>query len=313
MMNKQSKIFVAGGYRGLLGSAIVRSLKQQGYTNVLAPSREELNLQDQRAVNDWFDTNLPEYIFMCAAKLNGILSRAWGETMLWNLQIQCNVFDAAMRTGCKKFLFPGSSCAYPKHSRLPITEDQILTGSLEPTSEGYAVAKIAGIKMAEYFRKQWGFDAITVMPCNLYGPNDTFNEVDSHVMSDLILKFVLATEKNLPTVELWGDGSQLREFLYADDAADACIHCMLHYDDITPINISSGQEVSLKELAELLKEITGFRGEIIWDTSKPKGTHAKGLDPSKINNLGWAPKYDLRKGTTMAVQWFKDNFNYKDL
>ena len=312
-MNKHSKIFVAGGHRGLLGSAIVRSLKNQGYENVLAPSREELDLQDQQAVFNWFDDHRPEYVFMCAAKLNGIMSQAWGETMLWNLQIQCNVFDAARRTGCKKFLFPGSSCAYPKHSKLPITENQVLTGALEPTSEGYAVAKIAGIKMAECFRKQWEFDAITVMPCNLYGPNDTFNEVDSHVMSDLILKFVVASEKNLPTVELWGDGSQLREFLYADDAANACVHCMLYYDDISPINITSGNEITLRELAELLKEVTGFQGEIIWDTSKPKGTHAKGLDPTKIRNLGWQPSYDLKQGIVMAVDWFKNNFDYKDL
>jgi GDP-L-fucose synthase len=250
---------------------------------------------------------------MCAAKLNGIMSSAWGETMLWNLQMQTNVFDAARRNSCKKFLFSGSSCAYPKVSRLPITEDQLLSGKLEPTSEGYAVAKIAGIKMGEYFRKQWGFDAITVMPCNLYGPNDTFNDVDSHVMSDLILKFVVATERNLPTVELWGDGTQLREFLYADDAADACIVCMNSYSDTSPINITSGKEISLLQLANELKKITGYQGELVWDITKPSGTLAKGLDNKKISELGWKPTHSLSDGIALAVEWFKHNFNYKNI
>jgi len=312
-MEKNSKIFVAGGHRGLLGSAVVRQLRAKGYNNIFAPSREELDLQNQSAVNAWFEQHQPEYVFMCAAKLNGILSRAWGETILWNLQIQTNVIDAARRNGCKKFLFPGSSCAYPKQCQLPITEDQLLSGKLEPTSEGYAVAKIAGLKTAEYFRKQWGFNAITVMPCNLYGPNDTYNEVDSHVMSDLILKFVVAAEKKLPTVELWGDGSQRREFLYADDAADACIYCMEHYDSDQPINITSGHEVSLLELAEILKRATGFQGDLVWDTTKPKGTIAKGLDNSKLSALGWEPTVDLEQGIILAIDWFKQNFPYRSL
>lgn len=312
-MNQDSKIFVAGGYRGLLGSAIVRQLQKQGYTNILAPSRAELNLQNQQAVDDYFHANQPEYVFMTAAKLNGILSKAWGETMLWNLQMQCNVFDSAKRSGVKRLLFSGSSCAYPKHSRLPITEDQMLSGALEPTSEGYAVAKIAGIKMGECFYKQWGFDCFTAMPCNLFGPNDTFNEVDSHVMSDLILKFVVAEYKNLPTVELWGDGTQLREFLYADDAADACIFLMNNYKDYQPINISSGYEVSLKQLAEILKRVTGFSGDLVWDTTKPSGTPAKGLDTTKIDELGWQPSLSLEQGIELAVEWFKANFDYKNL
>jgi GDP-L-fucose synthase len=312
-MEKNSKIFVAGGYRGLLGSAIVRQLKKHGYDNVLAPSRLELDLTNQAAVNHWFLQEQPEYVFMCAAKLNGITSTDWGETMLWNLQIQTNVFDAARRNSCKKFLFPGSSCAYPKVSQLPITEDQLLTGKLESTSEGYAIAKIAGIKMGEYFRKQWGFDVITVMPCNLYGPNDTFHEADSHVMSDLILKFVVATEKKLPIVELWGNGTQLREFLYADDAADACIKCMNSYSDAAPINITSGKELSLLELAALLKQITGYQGNIIWDTTKPSGTQSKKLDNKKISLLGWTPTHSLNDGVTLAIKWFKENFDYNNI
>lgn len=312
-MENNAKIFVAGGHRGLLGSAIVRKLQSAGFNNVMAPSREDLDLQNQAAVDEWFKQYQPDYVFMCAAKLNGLLSRAWGETMLWNLQIQTNVIDAARRNNCKKFLFPGSSSAYPKDCQIPITEDQLLSGKLEPTSESYAVAKIAGIKTSQYFRKQWGFNAITVMPCNLYGPNDTFNEVDSHVMSDLILKFVIATEKNLPVIDIWGDGSQRREFLYADDAADALIFCMKHYDDIDPINISSGHEVSLLELATLLKKVTGFNGEVAWDTTKPKGFVARKLDNRKLASLGWKPSIDLEQGIVMAVDWFKQNFPYRSV
>lgn len=306
-MEKNSKIYVAG-HTGLLGSAILRNLLERGYTNLLTATRSELDLTNQSDVNNWFASNQPEYVFLTAAQVFGIAANVSGEVILNNLQIQTNVIDAARRNNCKKFLFPGSNCAYPKYPKLPITEDQILSAPLEPTSESYAVAKIAGIKMCEHFRKQYGFNAITVMPCNLYGPHDTFELEHAHVMPSLINKFVTARRNNDPSVTLWGDGSALREFLYSDDAADALIYCMEHYDEPSPINISSGNEYTLKNLAEMVKSITKFNGEIIWDTTKPVGTPAKGLDNSKLEQLGWKSKISLDTGIRQTMQWFEENY-----
>jgi GDP-L-fucose synthase len=305
MMNYDSKIFVAG-HTGLLGSAIKRRLTAQGYINILTQTRQQLDLTDQAAVEKWFGLNQPEYVFLTAAQVFGIGSNVSGEVIQNNLSIAINVIDSARRNGCKKLLFPGSNCAYPKFSNLPITEDQLLTGLLEPTSESYAVAKIAGIMLCRHFRKQWGFNAISVMPCNLYGPGDKYDLDRAHVMASLINKFVTAKEKNLPTVTLWGDGSALREHLYIDDAADACILCMEQYNNAELINLSGGEEVSLKTLANMVKEATGYSGDIVWDTTKPTGTPAKGLDNTKIKKLGWQPQYPLSIGIPLAIDWFKN-------
>lgn len=302
-MESKSKIFVAG-HRGLLGSALVRQLNAQGYHNVITVDRGQLNLADQSAVDAWFATHRPEFVFMAAAQVFGIGANVSGEVILNNLRVEVNVIDAARRNGCEKLLFPGSNCVYPKFARTPITEDQLLTGALEPTSESYAAAKIAGIMMCRHFKKQWGFNAVSVMPCNLYGPNDKYDLEHAHVMAAMINKFVTAKKQNLPTVTLWGDGSALREFLYADDAANAAILCMQKYNDSELINIASGEEVSLKQLANMIKSAVQYPGEIVWDTSKPTGTLAKGLDITKISQLGWKPQYDLQRGIPLAIQCF---------
>ena len=303
-MEKNSKIYVAG-HTGLLGSALVRRLTALGYTNIITVTRRDLDLSIQSNVDQWFATNKPEYVFLAAALVSGIAAQTSGDAILKNLQIQTNVIDAARRNDCKKLLFPGSNCAYPKYSRLPITEDQLLTGKLEPTSEAYAVAKIAGIKLCEHFRKQWGFDAISVMLCNLYGPNDNFDEHHAHVMAAMISKFVAARDTGKQHITLWGDGSALREFLYSDDAADGLILCMNEYHGSDLINIASGKEVSLKDLANLIKNATGYTGNIIWDTNKPTGTPAKGLDTTKINSLGWSQFYTLDTGIPTTIDWYE--------
>ena len=304
-MNLNSKIFVAG-HRGLLGSALVRRLEAQGYVNILTATRAELDLADQSAVDAWFAQHQPEYVFLAAAQVFGIGANVSGEVILNNLRVEVNVIDAARRNGCVKLLFPGSNCVYPKFPQLPITEDQLLTGPLEPTSESYAVAKIAGIMMCRHFRKQWGFNAIAVMPCNLYGPNDKYDLEHAHVMAAMINKFVTAHEQGLPSITLWGDGSALREFLYADDVADAVILCMKEYNDSELINLSGGEELPLKDLALMIKHAVGYTGEIIWDTSKPTGTPAKGLDNTKITQLGWRLQYPLARGIPLAVEWFRN-------
>lgn len=307
-MNKESKIFVAG-HRGLLGSAILRNLQAQGYTNIVTQTRQQLDLTVQSDVDDWFSREQPEYVFLAAAKVGGIEynTKVSGDFILENLQIQTNVISAAHRNNCKKLLFAGSNCVYPKFPRLPITEDQLLTGPLEVSNEAYAVAKIAGIKLCEHLRKQYGFNAISVMPCNLYGPNDSFSEHKSHVMAAMISKFVTAQKNNLPSITLWGDGSAQREFMYADDVATACIVCMLKYNDAAPINLATGEEMPLKELAAILKQASGFTGEIIWDTTKPTGTPKKGLDISKLLSLGWNLEYPLSRGIPLAINWYKQN------
>jgi GDP-L-fucose synthase len=304
-MHFDSKIYVAG-HQGLLGSALVRQLTNQGYTNLLTATRRQLDLTDQAKVNAWFELHKPEYVFLSAAQVFGIGANVSGEVILNNLQVEINVIDAARRTGCKKLLFPGSNCVYPKFSKLPITEDQLLTGSLEPTSESYALAKLAGIMMCKHFRKQWNFNAITVMPCNLYGPNDKYDLSHAHVMAAMVNKFVTAKETSQESITLWGDGSARREFLYADDAADAAILCMNNYEDSEPINIASGEEVSLAQLANMIKTATGYSGNIIWDSTKPTGTLAKGLDITKITKLGWKSQYSLSRGIPLVVEQFKN-------
>jgi GDP-L-fucose synthase len=264
-----------------------------------------MDLANQAAVDQWFDRQRPEYVFLAAAQVFGIGANVSGEVILNNLQVEVNVIDAARRNGCIKLLFPGSNCVYPKFPRLPITEDQLLTGPLEPTSESYAAAKIAGIMMCKHFRKQWGFNAITVMPCNLYGPNDKYDLEHAHVMAAMINKFVTAKETNQESITLWGDGSALREFLYADDVADAVILCMKEYNSEEPINIASGEEVPLRQLADMIKTATGYTGNIIWDTNKPTGTPAKGLDITKITKIGWRPQYPLSLGIPLAIEYFK--------
>lgn len=303
-MDFDSRIFVAG-HRGLLGSALLRRLKDQGYSNIVTADRSELDLANQAAVDAWFAKHRPQYVFMAAAQVFGIGANVSGEVILNNLRVEINVIDAARRNGCEKLLFPGSNCVYPKFARTPITEDQLLTGALEPTSESYAAAKIAGIMMCRHFRKQWGFNAISVMPCNLYGPGDKYDLEHAHVMAAMINKFVTARDQNLSTVTLWGDGSALREFLYADDAADAVILCMQRYDSADLINIASGQEVTLRQLAMLIRQHVGYTGEIVWDTTKPTGTLAKGLDITKITELGWKPRYDLDRGIPRAIECFE--------
>lgn len=303
-MKKDSKIYVAG-HTGLLGSALVRQLAATGYTNIVTISRQDLDLTIQEDVNQWFAANNPEYVFLAAAQVFGIGANVSGEVILNNLQIQTNVINAAYKNGCKKLMFPGSNCAYPKFPKLPITEEQLLSGPLEPTSESYAVAKIAGIMMCKHFAKQYGVEYVTPMPCNLYGPNDTFDLENAHVMPSLINKFVTAKKTSAPSVTLWGDGSALREFLYADDAASGIIHCMLHAQGI--INLSPGKEITLKHLADKIKNLVDYTGDIIWDTSKPTGTPAKGLDNARITELGWQSEIDLDTGILNTIEWFKNN------
>lgn len=303
-MHHNSKIYVAG-HRGLLGSALVRQLQSQGYINILTVTRQELDLANQTAVAAWFEQNKPQYVFLAAAQLFGINANVSGDVILNNLQIQINVIDAARRNGCVKLLFPGSNTMYPKFPQLPITEDQLLTGPLEPTSESYATAKIAGFMMCKHFRKQWGFDAITVIPCNLYGPNDRYDLEHAGVMAAMINKFVTAKQINQDAITLWGDSSVLREFLYADDVADAVILCMKEYNSEEPINIASGEEVALRHLADMIKLATGYTGSIIWDNTKPAGTPAKGLDITKLTKMGWQQQYPLSRGISLAVDGFR--------
>lgn len=307
-MNKSSKIFVAG-HRGLLGSAILRKLTDLNYTNVISVGRETLDLTNQLAVDQWFNKNKPEYVFLAAAKVGGIEANNifGGDFILENLLIQTNVIRAAFKNNCQKLLFAGSNCVYPKFPKLPITEDQLLTGALESSNEAYAVAKIAGIKLCQHLRKQYGFNAISIMPCNLYGPNDNFSKDNTHVIAAMISKFITARNNGDPSITLWGDGSAQREFLYGDDVANAAITCMLTYDNADPINVASGEEMTLKELATIFKTASGFSGEIIWDTTKLTGTPKKGLDISKLLALGWKPNYPLKKGIPLAIEWYEKN------
>jgi len=304
-MDKTSRIYVAG-HRGLVGSAICRRLQSEKYANLIAKTRQELDLLNQSAVDRFFAAERPEYVFLAAAKVGGILANSTqpAEFIYENLLVQINVIDAAYRHGAKKLLFLGSSCIYPKFAPQPIREDALLTSPLEPTNEPYAIAKIAGLKMAEAYRKQYGFDAISLMPTNLYGPHDNFDPESSHVVPALIRRFHEAAQRNSPEVTLWGTGTVRREFLHVDDLADACVFLMQNYDQPEIINVGTGEDVTIRELAELIAEITGFRGRIVQDTSKPDGTPRKLLDVSRLNALGWRARINLREGLEQTYRWF---------
>lgn len=307
-MNKNSKIYVAG-HRGMVGSAIVGKLRSQGFENLLLKPHEELDLLDQKVVVDFFEENKPEYVFLAAAKVGGILANNTyrAQFIYENLQIQNNVIHSSHLHGVKKLLFLGSSCIYPKFAPQPIKEQYLLTGELEPTNESYAIAKIAGIKMCQAYNFQYGTNFISVMPTNLYGPNDNFDLKTSHVLPALIRKFHEAKIENKPFVEIWGSGSPHREFLYSDDLADACLFLMNNYDDNEIINIGVGEDISIKELAMLIKDIIAYPGELKFDTSKPDGTPKKLLDVSRLNKLGWQAKTPLRRGIRQTYEWFLKN------
>ncbi len=304
-MDKTSKIYVAG-HRGLVGSAILRRLQAEGYTNLVVRTRQELDLTNQAAVERFFAQERPEYVFLAAAKVGGILANATypADFIRDNLLIQTHVIDAAYRHGAKKLLFLGSSCIYPKYAPQPMKEEHLLTGPLEPTNEAYAVAKIAGIKMAQAYRRQYGFNAISLMPTNLYGPGDNFDLQTSHVLPALIRKFHEAKERGDRPVVVWGTGKPRREFLHVDDLADAAVFLMQHYDEEQIINVGVGEDISIAELAALIKRIVGYEGKIVYDTSKPDGTPRKLLDVSRLFALGWRPKISLEEGIRQTYAWF---------
>ncbi len=297
-MNHSSKIYISG-HEGFLGQAIVRKLKDQGYQNLIYSPKAELDLTHQQAVLDWFIKHKPDYVFHAAATVRGITSEEQGTIILNNLLIQTNVIQAAHLNKTKKFLFLGSSCMYPKISDQPIKPQQILSGFLEPTSEYYAIAKIAGLKLCEALKRQFNFNYCALIPCNIYGPGDNYDDLRSHVMAAMIKKFINAINKQIPYVELWGDGSPRREFLYIDDAASASISAMLSKH--TVLNVKSSPEITIMELANLLKKITGFSGEIRWNNSKPNGTFSKSLDDSDLRKTGWLPHFSIEEGIKRSV------------
>lgn len=305
-MDKHSKIFVAG-HRGLVGSAVQRRLQAEGYTQILTRDRSQLDLRRREIVEAFFTAERPEYVFLAAAKVGGILANSTysGDFIRDNLLIQTNVIDVAWRSGVRKLLFLGSSCVYPKHAPQPLKEEYILTGPLEPTNEAYAVAKIAGIMMCTAYRHQFGFNAISAMPTNLYGPGDNFELQSSHVIPALIRKFHEAKAHGQHAVVVWGTGRPRREFLYVDDLADACLFLMSTYDDPELINVGVGEDISILELAELVAQIVGFSGEIVFDRTKPDGTPQKLLDVSRISARGWRPKIGLRKGLELTSRWYQ--------
>lgn len=303
-MNKNARIYVAG-HNGLVGSSIVRALENRGYLHIIKTDSKATNLTNRSEVDRFMNWNRPEYVFLAAAKVGGILDNSMypADYIYNNLMIQNNVIDASYEFGVKKLLFLGSSCIYPKLAKQPITEDQLLSGYLEPTNECYALAKIAGLKMCQAYNRQHNTNFISCMPTNLYGPKDNFDANSSHVIPGLINKFLSGAKE----VVCFGDGTPMREFLYVDDLADACLFLMNNYDSTDTINIGTGQDITIKELAELIAELTNFKGTIVWDTSKPNGTPRKVLDVSKINNLGWAAKTSLREGLLKTIEWYKEN------
>ena len=306
-MDKNSKIYIAG-HRGLVGSALERLLKSQGYTNFLTKTHSELNLERQQDVEDFFAEEKPEYVFLAAAKVGGIVANnSYPANFIYsNLIIQSNIIDASYRSGVKKLLFLGSSCIYPKYAPQPMREEYLLTGELEPTNEPYAVAKIAGIRMCQAYNRQYGTNFISVMPTNLYGPNDNFDLQTSHVLPALLRKFDEAKTKGEDVI-LWGTGTPKREFLHVDDLADACVFLMKDYNDGDIVNIGSGTDILIRDLATLMKQITGFEGRLVWDSTKPDGTPRKQLDVSKLNSLGWAPRISLEDGIRSTYKWYQDN------
>ncbi len=307
-MDSESRVYVAGN-TGLVGSAIVRMLHRKGYTNIVSTPSSHWDLRRQDDVERFFRINEPEYVYLAAAKVGGIAANNdYPAHFIYdNLMIQTNIIDAARKFGVKKLLFLGSSCIYPKFATQPITEDQLMTGSLEPTNDAYAIAKIAGIKMCQAYRKQYGFNAVSLMPTNLYGPNDNFDLQSSHVLPAMIAKFHAALDHSKYwEVKLWGDGSAMREFLHVDDLAEACFVCMKDYNESEHINVGTGEDVTIKELAQTVASVIGYNRDINWDTTKPNGTPRKVLNVDKIKALGWEPKITLEEGIKSTYEWYKD-------
>ena len=308
MMEKTDKIYVAG-HRGLVGSAIVRNLKAKGYENVIGRTHKELDLKDQAAVRAFFEQEKPDVVVLAAAKVGGINANNTtpADFAYENMQIQCNVIECCHRYHVKKLLFLGSPCIYPRMAPQPIPEDALLTGPLEVTNEAYAIAKIAGLEMCKFFKRQYGDDFISCMPTNLYGPYDNYDLQGSHVMPAMIRKFHEAKVQGAPTVELWGTGTPLREFLYVDDMADACVFLLENYEGEQHVNIGTGKEVTIKQLAETVKRVVGYEGEIVWNKDMPDGTPRKLTDVTKLHSLGWNHKVELEEGVKLAYDWFKEN------
>ncbi len=307
-MNKSDKIYVAG-HRGLVGSAIVRNLKAKGYENVIGRTHSELDLKDQQAVREFFEAEQPDVVVLAAAKVGGINANNTtpADFAYENLQIQCNVIKCCHDYHVKKLLFLGSTCIYPRMAPQPIPEDALLTGPLEETNEAYAIAKISGLAMCRFFKRQYGDDFISCMPTNLYGPYDNYDLSGSHVMPAMIRKFHDAKVNNLPCVELWGTGTPLREFLYVDDMADACVFLLEHYSGEQHVNIGTGKEVTIKELADTVQRVVGYQGEVVWNEDMPDGTPRKLTDVTKLHNLGWNHKVELEEGVQLAYDWFREN------
>lgn len=307
-MNNNSKIYIAG-HNGMVGSAIWRKLIDRGYKDLCGVPSKHLDLRNQSDVDVFFNKTKPEYVFLAAATVGGIVANSsyTADFIYNNLQIQNNIIESSRIHGVRKLLFLGSSCIYPKFAKQPISEDQLLTGTLEPTNEWYAIAKIAGIKMCQAYRKQYGCNFISVMPCNLYGKKDNFDLNSSHVLPGLIHRFHLAKINNQPTVECWGTGKPMREFLYVDDLADACIFLMKNYDESEHINVGYGSDITIKEAVELVKETVGYDGDIVWNTDKPDGTPRKIMDSSRILKLGWKPTVDLKSGLAETYKYFLDH------
>lgn len=306
LMNKEAKIFIAG-HRGMVGSAIHRRLTALGYANIITRTSVELDLRIQERVNEFFEAERPEFVFLAAAKVGGILANNTyrADFIYENIMIQSNIIHSAYATGVKKLMFLGSSCIYPKLAPQPLKEEYLLTGLLEPTNEPYAIAKIAGIKMCDAYRSQYGCDFISVMPTNLYGPNDNYDLQNAHVLPSLVRKFHEAKINNAPEVSIWGTGSPKREFLHADDLADACVFLMNTYSDEGLVNIGTGEDISISDLALLIKEVVGYEGSIVYDHTKPDGTPRKLMDVSKLNQLGWKYTLPLKKGLELVYQEYQ--------
>ena len=310
---RDARIYVAG-HAGLVGSAVVRRLEQAGFSNILTATRQQLDLRDQGEVSHWFKANRPEYVYLVAGTVGGILANSTrpAEFIYDNLMIHGTVVHAAHQYDTKKLLYLGSSCIYPRHATQPITEEQLLTGPLEPTNEWYAIAKISGIKLCQAYRRQYGSDFISAMPTNLYGPNDNFDLSSSHVLPALIRKFHDAKLSGAKSVEIWGTGSPMREFLHVDDLADACLFLMERYSDDSHINVGTGVDLSIRDLAEKIRLVVYPDAELRFDPSKPDGTPRKVLDVTKLRDLGWAPEYDLDTGIRTTYQWFLDQQGAND-
>ena len=308
MMEKHEKIYVAG-HRGMVGSAIVRELQRQGYTNIITRTHQELNLCRQEAVEKFFAEEKPEYVFLAAARVGGIVANesSLADFMYDNMILEMNVIHSAWKNGCRKLEFLGSSCIYPRMAPQPMKESCLLTSELEKTNEAYALAKISGLKYCEFLNRQYGTDYISVMPTNLYGPNDNYHPTHSHVLPALIRRFHEAKTEGREFVTCWGDGSPLREFLYVDDMADACVFLLENYSGEQHVNIGTGKEVTIRQLAETVQKTVGFEGEIVWNTDMPDGTPRKLTDVTKLHGLGWTHRVELEEGVKLAYDWFKDN------